>query len=100
MTVMDAKGRIEPNDLEIVEHYEEKGKSTLGEKAMQALRGFGEKGATAAEVAEVLRAGGFSAGRGRVGARLAKYAKRGAVKMEYSTGFGPDVRRFYARGAP
>lgn len=52
---------------------------------MVALRRFGPYGATAGEVATALRLGGVSASAPAVAMRLQKYARRGAVRVEYRT---------------
>lgn len=64
--------------------------ATVGEAAMDVLRGYGAAGATAAEIAATLRAGSvwrprMEASTPEVARRLQKYARRGAVKVEYST---------------
>lgn len=77
----------------------EKTGPTLGEAAMTVLRGYGSAGATAAEVAAALRAGGFgrpripTASTPNVADKLRKYARRGAVKVEYSTSREGDTER-------
>lgn len=68
--------------------------TTLGEAAADVLRGFGEEGATAAEVAGILRRTGFpTASTPNVTDRLRKYARRGAVKVEYFTAREGDTAR-------
>lgn len=81
---------------------------TLGEAAMNALRGFGSEGATAAEVAACVRRGGSgpAASTPAVEKRLIKYAQRGAIRIAYVTVREGDterpaetVARFYVAGA-
>lgn len=71
------------------------GDATMGEAAMGVVRAFGAEGATAAEVAACLRASHKfpSASTPNVADRLRKYARRGAVKVEYSTTREGDTER-------
>jgi hypothetical protein len=77
---------------------------TVGECAMKALRGFGKAGASAADLASIVRKCGHGVATAPgVAARLRKYAKRGACRVEWVTTREGDTEmparqeeRFYA----